>query len=172
MFSIFIEKCLMKKVSLFILVLLVSRMALSAQEFRYDSHSGGCLNSQGVAGLNTPELSGVFSFDPEKGLPSLDPSISNKNLECADLRGIHFADILKSGASYVKLVNWNLKGAAFLKTSIHWMILIGGSLDGVDLDGALGYTMLRSVHVDLYTKGLPEFCTLPRSAVHWITCQM
>ena len=142
----------------------------STEPFLYNPQVGKCLNAQGIEGLNTPDLSAIFSFDPGKDLNSDDPTISDKNLECADLKGVSFREFLGSGFKYVSLINWNLNGAAFSKTNITWMTLIGGSLDGVDLSGAVGYTIFQSVHIDSNTRGLSENCV--PDATGTVNCQM
>lgn len=157
---------------LIVAILSMPILSFAANSFHYDSATGKCLNAAVQEGLNHPDLSGVFKYDQGSSSPSDLRSISNKDLECADLSSINFRNTLHSDASYVELVNWNLKGARLSQSDVKWMVFVGGSVEGVDFTkGTLGYTMFRSVQIDPFTRGLSDFCvsTAEQGLIH---CQM
>jgi uncharacterized protein YjbI with pentapeptide repeats len=161
-----------KGIGFLLMLMLFPTLTFAFDGFYYNSATGKCLNANGQEGLNRPNLAAVFQYDQGAGTGSDRLTVSNKDLECADLSWVNFSGILKSGATYVHLVNWNLKGAHLSQADVKWMNFEGGSVAGVDFTQVhIGYTMFRSVQIDSRTHGLSDFCVSTAEQGR-IQCQM
>lgn len=159
-------------IGLVFILMLCPTVSFASVSYHYDATTGKCLNANGQEGLNHPDVATVLRYDQNSGMDSGEPTISNKDLECADLSAVNFRDTLKSGASYVHLVHWNLKGARLSQSDMKWMVFVGGNIAGVDLTkSSIGYTMFQSVQIDSFTQGLSEFC-ISSAEQGLIHCQM
>jgi uncharacterized protein YjbI with pentapeptide repeats len=161
-----------KGIGFILMLMLFPSITFAFDTFHYDAATGKCLNGNGEEGLNHPDLSAIFRYDQGAGTGSDGPTISNKDLECADLSSVSFRGILNSGASYVHLVHWNLKGAHLSQSDVKWMSFEGGCVAGVNFaESHIGYTMFRSAQIDSHTHGLSDFC-MSTAQQGRIQCQM
>ena len=133
-------------------------------KFRYQPSSGQCIDDQGHQGYNPIDLSYLFDGMTEAQLkdPKLrsKPAYKNKVAECVDFSSFNFNSVIKF--DYVRLVNWNLKGAKLDKAEFTFAKMINADLRGAQLQKiSIGYTTIEGT-IDDFTS-YPDNCSVQRA---------
>ena len=138
--------------------------------YHYQASTGECVNLEGERGYNPVQINVLFDGLTEEILRSekYQPKqvYLNKNAECVDFTNFDFNRIIK--LSYVRLENWNLKGAILKNAAFTFAKMIKADLRGTKLtDISIGYTYI-SGSIDKFTK-YPKFCLPQRPSRHETT---
>lgn len=129
--------------------------------FRYDA-ARGCIDKQGRTGLNQLESNVVFRPDP--GGVEGRMTLSDRDAECVDLRGVAFEQYV--GLNYAELRRWNLRGADLSGAKFFFANLLEADLRGTRLrDLSFGYARIEGV-IDARTTLPPEhLCNVQISSI-------